>query len=123
MEKSAVIVLFGRKMREDADLEDYEATNSRMNELVAQVPGFISIKYYTGLDGEQFAMVRFESEEALREWRTHPEHRQAQRKGRESFYESYWVQVYRCVRDYEFPTQAFFGEAATDEMGSVRSES
>ena len=49
-------------------------------------------------------MVRFESEEALREWRIHPEHRKAQKKGRQAFYESYWIQVYDCVRDREFPS-------------------
>lgn len=103
MEKSGVLVLFGRKLREDADLDDYTATNNRMDELVAEVPGFISIKGYASSDGEEFAMVRFESEEALRAWRNHPEHRQAQRKGRESYYESYWVEVYEGIRDYEFP--------------------
>jgi heme-degrading monooxygenase HmoA len=103
MENSGVLVLFGRKLREDADLEDYEATNKRMNELVATMPGFISFVPCTNTDGEEFALVRFESEEALRAWRTHPEHRKAQRKGRESYYEWYWVQVYTCMRDYEFP--------------------
>jgi calcium/proton exchanger cax len=38
-----VIVLFGTELRADADLEEYQARSRRMNELVRQIPGFISI--------------------------------------------------------------------------------
>jgi heme-degrading monooxygenase HmoA len=97
-----VIVLFGTEMREDADLVDYEARSKRMNDLVRQMPGFISVKGYTASDGDEVVIARFASEQALDAWRFHPEHVATQRKGREEYYESYWVQVCKTIRDYEF---------------------
>jgi len=97
-----VIVLFGTEMREDADLEDYEARSARMDDLVRQMPGFISVKSYTAADGDEVVIARFASEEALDAWRFHPEHVATQRKGREEYYESYWVQVCTTIREYAF---------------------
>jgi hypothetical protein len=37
--------------------------------------------------------VRFESEEALQAWKTHPEHMKVQARGREAFFESYRMTV------------------------------
>ena len=73
-----------------------------MHELAPQIPGFISIKGYTAEDGEEIDIVRFESEIALEAWRTHPEHLEAQRRGREEFYDHFFVQACRVFREYEF---------------------
>jgi heme-degrading monooxygenase HmoA len=97
-----VVVLFGTTMRDDADLDEYRRRSSRMNELVRRIPGFMSIKGFKSEDGEEVAIARFESEAALDAWRFQPEHVETQRRAREAFYESYWVQVCRTVRDYEF---------------------
>jgi heme-degrading monooxygenase HmoA len=97
-----IVVLFGTKMRRGADLDEYRHRSKRMNELVQQIPGFISIKGFVADDGDEVSIARFESEEALDAWRFQPEHVETQRRARESFYESYWVQVCRTVRDYEF---------------------
>jgi heme-degrading monooxygenase HmoA len=100
-----VIVLFGTEMREDADLADYAARSARMDALVRQMPGFISVKSYTAADGDEVVIVRFASEEALDAWRFHPEHVEAQRKGRAEYYESYWVQVCSTNRECAFQRQ------------------
>lgn len=97
-----VVVLFGTKMRADASLDEYHRRSERMNELVREIPGFISIKGFVGNDGDEVSIARFESEEALEAWRFQPEHLETQRLAREAFYESYWVQVCKTVRDYEF---------------------
>jgi heme-degrading monooxygenase HmoA len=97
-----VVVLFGTKMRDDADLDEYRQRSRRMNELVREIPGFISIKGFVAEDGDQVSIARFESEEALDLWRYQAEHVDTQRRAREAFYESYWVQVCKTVRDYEF---------------------
>jgi heme-degrading monooxygenase HmoA len=104
-----IVVLFSVTPRADADAADYRETSARMHEIVEAMPGFVSYKDYEADDGEGIAVVRFESEEALDEWRDHPEHRAAQRKGRESFYERYWVQVCRTVREYEFTREKGHG--------------
>lgn len=97
-----VLVLFRTHLREEAAGSEYEETSGRMHELVSSMPGFVSIKSYTAEDGEEIGIVRFESEEALSAWRNHPEHRKAQRRAREFFYDYYWVQVCNVIREYEF---------------------
>ncbi|HZT41137.1 MAG TPA: antibiotic biosynthesis monooxygenase [Chthonomonadaceae bacterium] len=97
-----ILVLFGMEYRDDIDLDEYKATSRRMNELVNQMPGFISIEGYVGADGSEIFLARFESEKALETWRDHPEHLEAQQKGRDRYYKSFWVQVYKTIRDYGF---------------------
>ena len=94
-----IVVLFGTKLRPDIDRAEYEARNWRLDDLVRQIPGFISVQSYTSKEGERVTMVRFESEAALEAWRHHPEHVEAQRKGRETYYDSYWVQVCETIRE------------------------
>lgn len=97
-----VVVIFKTHLREGADSEAYRKTSRRMHELVERIPGFISIKAYTGEDGEEIDLVRFATEDSLNIWKEQPEHRVAQRRGREEFYDHYSVQACKVVRDYEF---------------------
>ena len=97
-----VVVIFKTHLRDGADSEAYRKTSRRMHELVEQIPGFISIKAYTGEDGEEIDLVRFANEDALKIWKEQPEHREAQRRGREEFYDRYSVQACKVIRDYEF---------------------
>jgi heme-degrading monooxygenase HmoA len=97
-----VVVLLGNTMSEDADLDEYQTRSRRMNELVSQMPGFISFQSYTSEDGESVSVARFASEPDLDAWRRQPEHIETQRRARENSYESYWVQVCKTIRDYEF---------------------
>jgi heme-degrading monooxygenase HmoA len=96
------VVLFGIELRPDIDRAEYEAHNRQMEELVREMPGFISVQSYTAADGDRVTIVRFESQEALDAWRFHSEHVDAQQKGRESYYHSYWVQVCETIREYDF---------------------
>ncbi len=97
-----IVVIFSAKLRAEASREEYEQWGERMYELVQQIPGFISVDSYPEGDGGELTIARFTSEEALKAWRTQPEHLQAQQLGRSTFYESYHIQVCRTVRDYEF---------------------
>lgn len=47
------------------------------------MPGFVSYSSSTSADGEDVAVIEFESHETVAAWREHPEHREAQRLGRE----------------------------------------
>lgn len=96
------VVIFKLFMREDADLDAYGRTSRRMHELVEKRPGFISLKEYTSEDGEVLDIARFKDEESLEAWRREPEHLDAQRRGREEFYDHYWIQVLKVLREYEY---------------------
>jgi heme-degrading monooxygenase HmoA len=50
-------------------------------------------------------VARFESHEALAEWRNHPEHQVAQHLGREKFFAKYRIEVCEPVRSYEFEAE------------------
>lgn len=97
-----LVVLFSTTERDDVDVSEYRRTSARMRELVSQMPGFVSYNSYWSEEGRGVAVVRFDSDDALNAWRTLPEHRAAQERGREAFYAEYWVQVCQTVREYRF---------------------
>jgi heme-degrading monooxygenase HmoA len=78
----------------------YREMAARMRRLAEGMPGFISFKTFTAEDGERVSIIEFESEETLRAWREHPEHRKAQILGRESFYSAFQVQVCTILRQH-----------------------
>jgi heme-degrading monooxygenase HmoA len=97
-----VIALFRTKLREDADPSAYEKLGLRMYEIVSKMPGFVSLTDLPLADRESLALATFESEEALEAWRRHPEHIEAQRAGRERFYDTYEIKVCQLLRQYDW---------------------
>jgi len=100
-----VITVFRSRLRPEAS-EEYEGWARRMHQLAAAIPGFVSIKTFAADDGERVSIVEFESERAHGAWRDHPEHREAQRLGRERFYAEFQIQVCTPVRRYGFSRAA-----------------
>lgn len=96
-----VVVVFKITLRSDIEVADYERTGARMLELVRQIPGFLGMDYAETERGE-LLVARFESHEALAAWRNHPEHRAAQERGRDRFFEHYRIEVCETVRAYDF---------------------
>lgn len=96
-----VVVLFRSRLRSDAG-PDYAPLAQRMLELAEKSPGFVSFRHYAHAGGERVSIVEFESPEAARAWRDHPEHREAQQRGRTEFYSWYRIQVCEQVRAAEF---------------------
>ena len=86
--------------------EDYVALVDRMVELAASMPGYISHKGFFAEDGERCTIVEFELEEAQRAWRMHPEHRDAQRMGRDAYYAAYSLQICELKRESKFDRAA-----------------
>ena len=82
--------------------EDYLVLAARMNELAAQMPGYVSHKGFFADDGERVTIVEFESEAGMEAWRTHPEHVAAQRRARREFYSEYSLQVCEVRRENKF---------------------
>jgi heme-degrading monooxygenase HmoA len=78
----------------------------KMYEIASSMPGFVSYKDFAAEDGESVTIVEFESMQTLEAWRNHPEHRQAQQRGREAFFSEYHIQVGEAVRDYSFTQPA-----------------
>ena len=98
----AVLTVFRSRLRPDAGA-DYGDWAERMLEIAQRLPGFVDFKIFRADDGERVSVITFESLEAQRAWGEHPDHRAAQRMGRERFYESYDIQVAEVVRQSHFP--------------------
>jgi heme-degrading monooxygenase HmoA len=111
-----ILALFAFRLRPEAQAE-FEPTVARMTELVRTIPGFISMDLFHADDGRMLAVPRFESEEALEKWRNHPEHLAAQKKGRDAFFEDYWIDVCSTIRSYEFHRQDEAGARTAKDGG------
>ena len=100
-----VVVLFRTRLRADAG-PDYAPLADRMLALAKTMTGFLSFAHYVAQDGERISVVEFDSELAARAWRDHPEHRDAQRRGRSDFYSWYRLQVCDQLREVVFEPDA-----------------
>ena len=89
-------------VRTAADADGYAATADRMVELAATMPGFLGIESVRGDDGFGITVSYWASEEAIRAWQRHAEHLEAQRLGRERWYERFELRVCRVERAYGF---------------------
>jgi heme-degrading monooxygenase HmoA len=98
---SSVVTVFRSTLRPEA-AEEYEAMSERMLGLARAMPGFVDYKTFASEDGERVTIVTFASLEAHQAWREHPEHRQAQRLGRERFYDTFAIQVGVCITERRF---------------------
>lgn len=96
-----IVVIFRSRLRDDAGPE-YGPLAERMLALARSMPGFVSFRHYEAEDGERVSIVEFESEATLAAWRDHPEHLDAQKRGRKQFYAEYHIQVLTPVRANEF---------------------
>lgn len=96
-----VVIVFRSRLKEGIEAE-LGKVGMRMYELAASMPGFRSYKDFAAEDGENVSIIEFESIEDVDAWREHPEHKEAQRRGREEFFSEYQIQVCTPVRDRTF---------------------
>jgi len=91
------VVIFRARVRALDD--EYFRVAARMRELALNEFGCLEFHVVTEGDTE-VALSYWPSEEAIKAWKTHPEHLLAQTAGRERWYESYSVQVACLTREY-----------------------
>lgn len=96
------IVLFRIRTRPDVDERAYGEAFERMLERVQRIPGFVDITGYTGEDGSEMAIGRFESREAIEAWRDDPEHVATRRRGRAEFFDAYDITIATVWRHYDW---------------------
>ena len=99
--RTGILTIFRNRLRPEA-AKEYAPWAERMVELASAMPGFVSVKTFAAHDGERVTIAEFESEEALAAWREHPEHREAQRLGRESFYSEFELTTCVPLRAWKF---------------------
>ena len=80
--------------------------------------GFISIERFQSLteEGKILSLSFWRDERAVAEWRNVLDHRNAQKKGKESLFLSYRIRVAEVIRDY---TATDRNEAPTDSKEAL----
>jgi heme-degrading monooxygenase HmoA len=97
-----MIVTIFRSRLNPAAVQDYQALAVEMSEKARAMPGYLGHKIFTAEDGERVTIVEFDSPQSHRAWAEHPDHRAAQRLGRETFYSEYKIQVCEVKSSREF---------------------
>ncbi len=96
-----VLTVFRCRLREEARAE-YMALATKMAALAETMPGYRSRKTFVAEDGERLVLVEFEDEASQRNWSLNADHVEAKKKGRDSFYAEYTLQVCSVVRESRF---------------------
>jgi heme-degrading monooxygenase HmoA len=98
-----IVTVFRSRLKPGVESE-YAEWAARMSELAMSMPGYVSHKGFVAADGERVTIIEFESEMAQRAWSRHPDHVEAQKKGRAKFYSEYHLQVCRIERESSYPS-------------------
>ena len=82
--------------------EEYLAIAADLRPLLDSIDGFISIERFTSIsDPAKYLSLSFwRDEEAVAEWRSQLEHRDAQRRGRAEIFGDYRLRIAAVSRDY-----------------------
>jgi heme-degrading monooxygenase HmoA len=88
--------------RTEAEAQEYEAAAQRMLALAAAQPGFLGVESARGADGVGITVSYWASLEAVHAWGRHAEHREAQRAGRQRWYEVFRLRVCRVEEEWGF---------------------
>lgn len=76
----------------------YARMAERMVELAAAQPGFLGVESARAADGFGLTVSYWRDEAAIAAWKAQAEHLEAQRLGRETWYEAFAVRVCRVER-------------------------
>lgn len=82
-EGCVTVIFVSQRAEEDPD---YGRMAERMLELAREQPGFLGVESVRGADGLGITLSYWQDQASAAAWGAHPEHRQAQRLGRERWY-------------------------------------
>jgi heme-degrading monooxygenase HmoA len=86
----------------DGRKQDYLDIAASLRPLLEQVDGFVSVERFQSLTNADkiLSLSTFRDEQAVHEWRSLIEHREAQTKGRDGIFADYRLRVTNVMRDY-----------------------
>ena len=82
--------------------QEYLDIAARLRPELEKSDGFISVERFESIyrPGKYVSISYWRDADAVRAWRTHTEHQQAQAKGRQEIFADYRIRVAQVVRDY-----------------------
>jgi heme-degrading monooxygenase HmoA len=87
---------------------EYDRTAERMYELASAMPGFVGFES-AAQGASEITVSYWASLDAIAAWRNHPEHLEAQARGRASWYRRFTIRIARVEREYSFEAPATEG--------------
>jgi len=84
--------------------DGYDELAARMSELSAEQDGFLGMEHARS-EGLGITICYWKSLEAIAEWRENAEHKFAQQKGYETFYQAFATRICKVERDNFFERQ------------------
>ena len=96
--------------------QEYLEIAAELRKFLENRDGFISIERFQSLskEGKILSLSFWRDEEAIASWRNLLEHREAQKRGRQSLFLNYRIRVARVVRDYSRTDQEETPQDSTD---------
>ncbi len=88
--------------RNDLDHDNYEFMAIKMVQLAQEQQGFLGYESYRNNEGIGVTISYWETLHDISEWKRNMEHREAQKKGRELWYDAYSLRIAKIERDYFF---------------------
>lgn len=95
-------VIFTSTLSQDTD--GYSAMAASMEKLAQRQAGFLGIE--SARESIGITISYWTSLDAIQQWKQQLDHQQAQRLGRERWYQSYRVRIAKVDRDYEMLAQS-----------------
>ncbi|MGF1703286.1 antibiotic biosynthesis monooxygenase [Photobacterium makurazakiensis] len=98
-----IAVIFEVHVFEDKK-DDYIDIAASIKPMLEQIDGFISVERFKSLSDESkiLSLSFWRDEESVARWRNLAEHKEAQRQGKEAFFDKFRIRVASVVRDYDF---------------------
>jgi heme-degrading monooxygenase HmoA len=100
-----IVTVFRSRLNPEIQ-DEYGAVAKHMSELARTIPGYVSHKGFSAPDGERVTIVEFETEDALQQWRIHPDHAKAKRQGIESFFSEYKFQICTVLKSRDWAAKS-----------------
>ena len=88
----AIVTVFRSRLRPGAEVE-YLPVAHEIERVARSMDGFVEMHAYVADDGERVTVVWFSDRQHQAAWAAHPDHRAAQKRGREEFYSWYDITV------------------------------
>ena len=86
--------------QQTADTQGYGEMADAMEQLAKQQPGYIGMEH--ARDNLAITISYWETLEDIARWKEHLDHLQAQKMGRERWYQWYKTRICKVEREYEF---------------------
>ena len=96
-----IAVIFELEPREGASARYFELA-AALKPALEKIDGFVSVERFESVTrpGHFLSLSIWRDEEAVRRWRCHAMHRNAQREGRDAVFAGYRLRVASILRDY-----------------------